>query len=297
MSNSPERLRVRAPAKINLCLHVGARRSDGFHDLQSAVIFVEAGDLLAFEAADELSLVLEGQFAAALMAETNNLVLKAAGLFAEHESVRPCARIALTKNLPVASGIGGGSADAAAALRGLAALWRKTAATLELAAEIGSDVPVCLLSRPAWMEGRGERVAVLGNVPPLDLVLVNSGIAVSTAGVFRGLERRSGVESVKPGALNSLHAVRDYLSATNNDLEIPALALAPPIGDALATLRSHGAIFARMSGSGATCFGLFENGSVASAAADAIATARPGWWVTATRIAGPDIGTPQMMSQ
>jgi 4-diphosphocytidyl-2-C-methyl-D-erythritol kinase len=147
------------------------------------------------------------------------------------------------------------------------------------------------------MEGRGERIAVLGDVPPLDLVLVNPGIAVSTAGVFRGLERRSGVESVKPGALNSLYAVRDYLSATNNDLEAPALALAPPIGDVLATLRSHGAIFARMSGSGATCFGLFENGSVASAAADAIATARPGWWVTATRIAGPDIGTPQMMSQ
>jgi 4-diphosphocytidyl-2-C-methyl-D-erythritol kinase len=297
LSNSPERLRVCAPAKINLCLHVGARRPDGFHDLQSAVVFVEAGDVLLFEAADELSLVFDGRFAGALKDEPNNLVLKAAGLFAERESVPPRTRIALTKNLPVASGIGGGSADAAATLRGLAALWRRTAATLELATDIGSDVPVCLLSRPAWMEGRGERIAVLGDVPPLDLVLVNPGIAVSTAGVFRGLERRSGVESVKPGALNSLYAVRDYLSATNNDLEAPALALAPPIGDVLATLRSHGAIFARMSGSGATCFGLFENGSVASAAADAIATARPGWWVTATRIAGPDIGTPQMMSQ
>jgi 4-diphosphocytidyl-2-C-methyl-D-erythritol kinase len=295
LPDNPEGLRVCAPAKINLCLHVGAMRPDGYHDLQSAVVFVEAGDELTLEAADELSFALEGPFAASLTGETDNLVLKAARRLAEHERIPPRARIVLTKNLPVASGIGGGSADAAAVLRGLAALWRKADATLELAADIGSDVPVCLGSRPAWIEGRGERVAPLGDIPPFDLVLVNPGIAVSTAEVFRRLERRSGVESVKPGALNSFHDVRDYLSATNNDLEAPALALAPQIGEVLATLRSHDALFARMSGSGATCFGLFENARVALTATRAIANAQPAWWVTATRIAGPDIGAPRLV--
>ena len=165
MASEAEAARVFAPAKINLFLHVGGKRADGYHALESLVVFARAGDELAFERADEFSLTIDGPFAAALLPDPDNLVLKAARALAALAGVRKGARIALTKNLPVASGIGGGSADAAAALRGLNVLWQMHLPPEELrtiAAQIGSDVPVCVESKPAWMEGRGEKVTALG---------------------------------------------------------------------------------------------------------------------------------------
>jgi 4-diphosphocytidyl-2-C-methyl-D-erythritol kinase len=202
----PDRLTVFAPAKINLCLHVGDKRADGFHELESLVAFVDAGDVLQFERADDLSLTIEGPFADGLSIGDDNLVLKAAQLLSARTKSNPGARIALQKNLPVASGIGGGSADAAATLRGLVDLWGLNLSASELhliAAELGSDVPVCIESAPAWMEGRGERVTPISGLPDCWLLLINPGISVSTAEVFRKLGRSSH-PSLEGGSKSSL---------------------------------------------------------------------------------------------
>lgn len=290
-------LRVAAPAKINLFLHVGARRADGYHALQSLVCFSDAGDVLTFAEDSALSLSLDGPFAAALAPESDNLVLRAARLLAGRAGCAQGAAIALTKNLPVASGIGGGSADAAAALRGLVRLWDLTlspASLREIALSLGSDVPVCLASMPALMEGRGEHVTPVGALPSAAMVLVNPGVAVSTAEVFRRLGRTASDEimsSPSPPAAgwSDLDDLLRYLSRTRNDMEAAALAIAPEIGSVLAALRAHGALLARMCGSGATCYGLFESDAAAAKAADTILSANPQWWAVATRIAGSGV--------
>ncbi|HWA90930.1 MAG TPA: 4-(cytidine 5'-diphospho)-2-C-methyl-D-erythritol kinase [Rhizomicrobium sp.] len=264
MAPTTPSVRVFAPAKINLFLHVGDKRADGFHALESLAVFVDVGDELAFAPSPELSLAIDGPFAGELTGEGDNLVLKAA------RALGMTAAITLTKNLPVASGIGGGSADAAAVLRGLG---KGRHDLREIAEALGSDVPVCVPSKPAWMEGRGEILTPM-TVPEMHLVLVNPRVGVSTAAVFRALERRSGLGAVKSNALDG----------TRNDLEAPARALQPVIGevlDAIATL--PGARLARMSGSGATCFGLFGEALVAARAAEQLAAKYPGWWVRATR--------------
>jgi 4-diphosphocytidyl-2-C-methyl-D-erythritol kinase len=280
-----ETVRIFAPAKINLFLHVGAKRADGYHELESLVVFAGVGDELAFEPADDFSLTIDGPFADALSFDPDNLVLKAARALAAQAGVRNGARIALTKNLPVASGIGGGSADAAATLRGLNALWQMHLAPEELriiAAQIGSDVPVCIGCKPAWMEGRGEKVTALDDIAEVPMVLVNPGVAVPTGKVFASLKERRGVGLPLPHAMKSTAELVSYLKTTANDLEAPAREIAPVVGDVLDALASQpGALLARMSGSGATCFALFESEKSAQEAATAIRARHDDWWVAA----------------
>ena len=279
-----------APAKLNLDLLVTGRRDDGYHELDSMVLFAPVGDTIAYDPdADGLGLELTGPFARDLAADEDNLVLKAARLLARHAGRPVSGRLTLEKHLPVASGIGGGSADAAATLRLLDRAWGLglgNARLRDLGAALGADVPVCVYARPARMRGTGERLDPLRGLPPLAMVLVNPGVASSTVEVFRALEApggpRDGGILPNPGPLVLVR----YLAESRNDLEAPAIALRPAIGKALAVLRSfETCTLARMSGSGATCFGLFLDLAKASQAAELIARAAPGWWVRAVEVA------------
>nr|WP_294521263.1 4-(cytidine 5'-diphospho)-2-C-methyl-D-erythritol kinase [uncultured Rhodopila sp.] len=275
-------LSERACAKINLHLHVVGRRPDGYHLLDSLVVFAGAADVLTVERAGTLSLAVTGPFAAGLDNEADNLVLRAARALAIHADVPPAGRLVLEKNLPVASGIGGGSADAAAALRLLDRFWEIGAGQGVLAAiagGLGADVPVCVSSRPALMSGIGEILAPAPRLPEAGIVLVNPGVAVSTPAVFRARDGGFSTAAVWPaGGWRDAKSLAASLHATGNDLEAAALGLAPGIGEALAALAADArCLLARMSGSGATCFGLYADAAVARAAAAAVA--RPGWWV------------------
>lgn len=290
-----DRVVVRALAKINLCLHVGARRMDGYHDLESLVAFTSFGDELLLERDQRLSLSIAGPFSDGLSSADDNLILKAAHLLAPRSAQGVGARITLTKHIPVASGVGGGSADAAATLRGLSRLWRLPLSPRELhatAAAIGSDVPVCLDSTPAWMAGRGERVQRLPALPEISLLLVNPKIEVSTAEVFSKLTQRRGTGLPAPLVpFADIFAVVRYLQTTTNDLEAPAMRIAPVIGDVIEEIgRLPDVLLARMSGSGATCFGLVENNESASRCARMMRDRHPHWWVTATSLAVGDVG-------
>lgn len=275
-----------ARAKINLFLHVGDKRTDGFHPLQSLAIFTDFGDVLEAEEAGDLTLALSGPFAAALT-DPDNLVLKAARALAERAGCAAQAKLTLTKNLPVASGIGGGSADAAAALRALANLWRldlSGSALREIAATFGSDIPVCVSSVPAFMEGRGEVLMPVPFLPRLPLLLVNPGVAVPTKDVFAALAERRGVAMKLPqSGFGDLADLLRFLETTTNDLEPPARALQPVITDVLTALKSlPGALFTRMSGSGATCFALMPDDEGCARAAAFLKGKYPGWWVQPT---------------
>ena len=275
-------VRVFAPAKINLFLHVGDKRADGYHALQSLVAFAGVGDELELRPSQDYVLSIRGPFASGLPAGDDNLVLKTTRLMSLE------ADIVLTKNLPVASGIGGGSADAAATLRGLTRLWTMKEADRLIrhaAPMIGSDVLVCIDSKSAWMEGRGEVVTPAAGVPPMPMLLVNPGVAVSTADVFRGLKTRHGTSLRRPEKFGGAEELLQFLRTTANDLEAPALAIQPVITDVLREIEATGSLFTRMSGSGATCFGLFESEEHVARAAKAISAAHPSWWVCATRIA------------
>jgi 4-diphosphocytidyl-2-C-methyl-D-erythritol kinase len=269
-----------AAAKVNLALHVLGRRADGYHLLDSLVVFADVGDRVHAEPADALSLEVDGPFAGGLAGEPDNLVLRAARLLAEAGGVAPAARLLLEKRLPVAAGIGGGSADAAAALRVLTRLWRLDIPDRELAAlalRLGADVPVCLAGRPARMSGLGDVLAPLPAVPDCGLALINPGVPVATRDVFR---RREGAFSAPldiPDRWDDAVALAATLARAGNDLETPAIALAPVIGEVLRALRAaRDCRLARMSGSGATCFGLFDSPTAAATAAARLV--RPGWW-------------------
>ena len=281
-------LRERAPAKLNLDLLVTGRRADGYHLLDSVVAFADAGDELSFAPAATLRLAITGPMAAGLPADETNLVLRAARALAARAGVAAGAAIALDKRLPVAGGIGGGSADAAAALRGLCRLWGvrlDSAELMGLALGLGADVPVCLLGRPARMRGIGERLDPVPALPPLDLVLVNPGRPLATAAVFRGLWPAD--RAPRPALPGEPAALLEALRGSRNDLEPPARAVLPAIGDVLEALASApGCRLARMSGSGPTCFGIFAAAADADAAAATIAVRRPDWWVTACRSGG-----------
>jgi 4-diphosphocytidyl-2-C-methyl-D-erythritol kinase len=288
-------VRVHAPAKLNFFLHVDERRADGFHDLESLVAFTEAGDLLTISPAENLILDVTGHFAGALSGTgDDNLVLRAARALGTDRG----AHLTLQKNLPVASGIGGGSADAAAALRGLNAFWELSLREEDLAeigASLGSDIPACVLSRPLWMSGRGEVLRPLEVLPPLQLVLVNPRVALSTTDVFSRLNTRTGLGAMSPppAPFETVWDVVGYLRDACNDLEAAACSLAPVIEDVLeAIAHEPGCILSQMSGSGATCFGLFQEGPWASGAAERLALDRPQWWVRETRIAASDFGVP-----
>jgi 4-diphosphocytidyl-2-C-methyl-D-erythritol kinase len=277
-----------APAKINLDLHVTGRRADGYHELDSLTAFAAFGDRLALHEHDRLELVLSGPFTGALAAEPDNLVLRAARRLAACAGRAAAVRIMLEKRLPVAAGLGGGSADAAAALRGLNRLWRlgMTPAELaEIATGLGADVPVCLAGRTARMRGVGERVEPWDGMPPLPVLLVNPNLPLATAAVFGALEA-IGESAGRPWPPpREADAFVEWLRAGANHLEPPAMRLLPQICDVLTGLAAQkSCTLARMSGSGATCFGLFATAASRDAAAAAIGRARPGWWLAASTI-------------
>lgn len=258
-----------APAKINLALHVTGQRPDGYHLLDSLVVFAGRGDRVTL-VPGPLSLSVSGPFAAGLDAGEGNLCLRAARLAGREAAIH------LEKNLPLASGIGGGSADAAAVLRGLGVRPAQPE-------RLGADLPVCLASRPARMRGLGEVLDPLPPLPPFHMVLVNPGKGLSTPQVFAALADKANPPLPTPAGWAGLDDLLAYLRRTRNDLQAPAVALLPEIADCLAALRDGGALLARMSGSGATCFGIFPDADAAAQAAQRIA--RPGWWVAETGLA------------
>jgi len=269
-----------APAKVNLFLHVTGKRADGYHLLDSLAVFPAVGDMLhaAPARAGDLTLAIDGPFAPALRDDPDNLVLRAARALAARAGIAPCGALRLTKNLPVASGIGGGSADAAAALRLLARLWQVPAADTTLAVALGADVPVCLARRATRMQGIGETLLPAPLLPRCGIILVNPGVAVATPAVFRARTGGFRPPANLPSAWPTPAAMARDLAELANDLEAPAISLAPVIGDVLAALRAQpNTLLARMSGSGATCFALCPDATVARAGATALV--RPGWWV------------------
>lgn len=271
-----------APAKVNLHLHVVGRRADGYHLLDSLVVFANVGDCVSVERADDLTLSVTGPFAAGLGDEGDNLVLRAARSLASQAGVKPCGRIVLAKNLPVASGLGGGSADAAATLRLLSRVWAVDVGAEALdtiASSLGADVPVCLLCQPSVMFDIGVQVAPAPLLPALGLVLINPGLAVSTPAVFRARVGPFSVAVPLPtDGWANVDELIGTLAAAGNDLEPPALALEPSIAPVLAALAGTPECrLARMSGSGATCFGVFATPEAARDAANSLS--RPGWWV------------------
>lgn len=264
-----------APAKLNLALHVTGRRADGYHLLDSLVAFAAYGDRVTLTPAP-LSLSIGGPFGANLQPDEDNLCLRAARL------IQGEAAISLEKRLPVASGIGGGSADAAAVLRGFARLGRPMPDELW---RLGADVPVCLLSAPARMSGIGETVTPLPVLPRMPLVLVNPGIGVSTPRVFAAMTRRDNPPLPQIPHFADAKDLVGWLDGTRNDLQAPATEFAPVIAEVLQALDGQGAGFSRMSGSGATCFGLFDRADQAEKAATALK--QHGWWAVASELASP----------
>ena len=277
-----------APAKINLALHITGRRADGYHELESLAVFTRFGDRIEVVPAERDDLIVSGKYAADVPTGEGNLIVRAREALRRRlgGEATPPVSIKLEKNLPVASGIGGGSSDAAAALRALLEAWGLAIDEGQLAAlglTLGADVPMCLAAEPLVARGVGEVVEAVSNFPSLGLVLVNPGVAVATAEVFAALEKRdNGRLPPLPQAID-FHSLRNWLEATRNDLEPAARRLRPEIGQALAALNKADAGFARMSGSGATCFGLFETGNVAKRAAATIRSRHPDWFVAATR--------------
>jgi 4-diphosphocytidyl-2-C-methyl-D-erythritol kinase len=270
-----------APAKLNLALHVRARRQDGYHELETLFAFVVDGDTIRIDPEGAPGLTVSGPFAAGLHGEDDNLVLRAERLFAERVVPVAPSAITLVKRLPVASGIGGGSADAAATLRALARLHDIAAddpRLFECAALLGSDVPACLLGRTAVGRGRGEVLTPMDGLPPLPALLINPGVAVSTAQVFA---RWDGIDRGPIAGSSPLEAAR----VGRNDLEPSARQVAPAIDEVLAFLREQpGVVLSRMSGSGATCFALFDRAEHRAAAAHAAGTHGPGWWCLETAL-------------
>jgi 4-diphosphocytidyl-2-C-methyl-D-erythritol kinase len=270
-----------ARAKINLYLHVTGRRPDGYHLIDSLVCFTELGDQLRLAPADDLSLSLEGPFAQAL-GSTDNLALKAARLVGNARGVA----IHLVKNLPVAAGIGGGSADAAATLLGLTQLWSLPSPDPGRALALGADLPACLAPGPSFVGGIGEEIAPSPPLPRAYLLLVNPRRPLPTAEVFRRYSRPFREPARWQDAPADAPALAQRLAERSNDLTDAALDLLPDIAEILQALaEAPGCLIARMSGSGATCFGLFADPKAAAMAAAALQVGAPHWWVRATAIA------------
>jgi len=261
-----------ARAKINLCLHVTGQRDDGYHLLDSIVVFASIGDQITVKPSDGFSLKITGPFAYGLSSGDDNLVLQAARAFA-----KDCkgAAITLTKNLPVASGIGGGSADAAATLRAMACM---TDASLpsDAGLSLGADVPVCLQSIPCRMEGIGDRITLLAGFPSLWAVLVCPKVKIATPAVFAALKTK---ENAPIGKMANQESMGQFLQRQRNDLENPSMGVAKEIGDCLDQINRQGAFLTRMSGSGATCFGLFDDRQASEKAARTLADSNPDWWI------------------
>lgn len=284
----PDTISEAAPAKVNLALHVTGRRDNGYHLLDTLVVFTDAGDTVHAASGWTDRLDVNGRFAEALSGSNDNLVTRARDLLraiAGDGATTPVA-LSLDKALPVASGIGGGSSDAAATLRLLRRHWRLPVSDDELARaalSLGADLPMCLAARSLRARGVGEVIEPVRILAPANLVLVNPGTAIATPSVFRALARRDNAPLPGTPTTGGLDELVAWLSQTRNDLQDAAISIAPAIGEALAALVSSGAALARMSGSGATCFGLFATPAGARRAAGLIASARPSWYVEATK--------------
>lgn len=288
-----------APAKLNLYLHVLGRRQDGYHELDSLVAFADVADLVTVTESETPSLVIDGPFAQALQGEPveTNLVWRALHALADRLGRAPTVAIRLRKSLPIASGIGGGSADAGACLRALARLWTLDdagAALADVAKSLGADVPVCLDSRPAYLGGIGETLDAPPRLPDCYAVLVNPGTPVSTPAVFKARVGAFSTSARFSSVPADARALALLLNERGNDLADPAIKVAPVIRDVLTALTdTHGCLLARLSGSGATCFGLYETGARARLAAGQIQGDRPGWWIRTVRFlaAKPEVFT------
>lgn len=268
-----------APAKVNLALHVTGRRADGYHLLDSLVVFAGVGDTVTASPSDRLTLQVTGPQARHLPVTDDNLVLRAARLMGV------TAALTLDKVLPVASGIGGGSADAAATIRVLADLMGRPLPNPAQTLALGADVPVCLTGRPTRMQGVGEILTPLPPMPAAWLVLVNPGVAVPTPAVFAALAQRDNAPMPEIPGFPDAAAMARWLGLQRNDLQPPAIALVPAIAEALAALsRQPGCLLTRMSGSGATCFALFADEQPAHTAATHLAATHPAWWIAPARV-------------
>ncbi len=271
-------IEVFAPAKVNLTLHVTGLRADGYHLLDSLAVFAPVGDALRIRDADRWSLDVEGPEAGTIPSGAENLVMQAGALLAEGRA----AAITLTKSLPVASGIGGGSADAAAALRGLAALWDGLSLdqiALQIA-DLGADIPMCLACEPVRARGVGDWLDPVIGLPPLPAVLVNPRVPVATRDVFNALPHKD--NPAMPEQMPRFAGLEDcvaWLAQQRNDLQAPAITCSPVIGSVLEALAQPDCLLARMSGSGATCFGLYPDMAAARRASARIARAHPNWWI------------------
>lgn len=282
-----EILECAAPAKVNLALHVTGRRADGYHLVESLVVFTNHGDRLRVEASARDAFSVTGPFASQLADSSDNLVLKARDLLRRHFGPAAAGPVALKleKNLPVAAGIGGGSSDAAAAFSLLSRFWDLDADAETLARiglSLGADVPMCLSARPLLAGGIGETLEPLPHFPALPLLLVNPGAPLKTPVIFSALDRRENPPLPALRHDGSLSSVVAWLAATRNDLQAAALSFLPEIGRVLAILEAEGAGLARMSGSGATCFGIFDTQAEAERAEAAVAARHPEWFVRAT---------------
>lgn len=278
-----------APAKVNLFLHVGPVEADGYHPLASLVVFADIGDRIEIEAADRLALTIAGPFGQALADEPDNLILRAVRALGRRAGIgEPPVALTLDKRLPIAAGLGGGSSDAGAALRltrDLLDLPLDDAALAEVAGEIGADGPMCLHARAAWAEGRGDRLTPEPRLPPLSAVLINPGAASPTGAVYRAYDARPDGAADRPPPPEDWRAgtVVQWLAGQRNDLETPAVALAPEIGQALTVARGLPEVrLARMSGSGATIFALFPSADSAGAAVRWLKDNHPAWWAVQT---------------
>ncbi len=288
--SAPVLLVDHAPAKVNLTLRVLARRADGYHELESLVVFADFGDRLSFSRGGDLALTVCGPCAAAAGAGDDNLVRKAARALAARRPGLALGAFDLDKRLPVAAGLGGGSSDAAAALRLVAqanGIARDDPDLYAAARATGADVPVCLDPRPRIMRGIGERLSPPLSLPLLPAVLVNPGVSLPTKAVFAGWKPASASAApLDEAALRKLTSGRNLLQLVaqqTNDLGPPAMVLQPSVAEVLADLRGlAGCALARMSGSGATCFGLFATSEQAAAAETVLSASHPDWWVKAT---------------
>ncbi len=286
-----------APAKVNLFLHVGPLGADGYHPICSLMVFADIGDQVRLAPAASMAFEARGLFSEALGVGGDNLVPRARDrLLAEFKVAPAPFRLTLDKRLPIAAGLGGGSADAAATLNLITDFLTASGADPpgetrleDIARELGADVAACLRSRCVIARGRGDRLAPAPPMPPLDVVLANPGAPSSTRAVYRAFdaapgERRADVPNL-PRAFQSVLDVVDFMRAARNDLEAPAVASQPLIGEALAVLRAEPETrLARMSGSGATCFSLCESSRDARRLADRLAAVHPGWWARACRL-------------
>ncbi|KZK77574.1 4-diphosphocytidyl-2-C-methyl-D-erythritol kinase [Pseudovibrio sp. Ad46] len=279
-----------ARAKVNLALHITGQREDGYHMLDSLVVFPEIGDQISVEPAPDLSLQITGEFSAKIQGDpADNLVIKAANMLAEHLPSASGVQIELEKSLPVAAGIGGGSADAAATLRALTRIWGVSPSPTDLAKlalSLGADVPMCLEEKPARIRGIGEIIEPLTDLPSGAIVLVNPLIEVSTPAIFHALEKKNNTPLPEmPEEFESMKALANWLKTCRNDLQKPAISQAPEISEVLDLLASQpNTLLARMSGSGATCFALVETLEAAQAIASHLQEAKGNWWIKAARV-------------